>query len=141
MPARPSRIDPDGDWEKLRNDVEIIKNRVSSLDRLAVMQNQENLVQDLKRVIGDSLYRAAILHISREDVSAESLARSVGTDPSNLSKFTRALTESGYLYELRRGRAKVFRRDEKLDMMRFESVEPFASLIEKWRSQKGDVEG
>ncbi len=125
------------DWEKLRDDVEIIKARVSSLDRLAVMQNQELLIRDLKRVIGDSLYRAAILHLTQEDITADNLARSVGTDPSNLSKFTKPLTgATGYLYEFKRGREKIYRRDEKLDMLGFESLEPFAAMIEKWKTER-----
>ena len=129
--------DERADWEKLRNDIEIIKNRVSSLDRLAVMQNQELLIKDLKRVIGSSLYRAAILHVAREDLTAEQLAHAIGTDPSNLSKFTKGLTgATGYLAELKRGRQKVYRRDEKLDMLGFEAVEPFASMIKKWKAER-----
>lgn len=137
MPRAKSESGGADDWQKLRDDVEIIKARVSSLDRLAVMQAQELLVQDLKRVIGDSLYRAAILHLTRDELTAEELARRVGTDPSNLSKFTKALTgATGYLYEFPRGREKIYRRDEKLDMLPFESIEPFASMIERWKRQR-----
>ena len=133
------RPDNAEDWEKLRNDIEVIKNRVKSLDRIAVMQNHELLVQDIQRVIGESIYKAAILHITSERMGAEQLAKAIGTHPSNLSKFTKGLTDSGYLNEFKNGTRKEFERDEKLGMIRFETMKEFAPLLEKWRSQRSDV--
>lgn len=124
------------EWQEMRNSIEIIRNRVTSLDRITVMGNKERLIADLKDVVGSSQYKAAILQLCKAEMGAGELAALLGTDSSNLSKFTRQLIATGYLVELKRGAKKFFLRDGKLDMIQFESLSPFKELIGKWRAER-----
>lgn len=132
--SKPSK--PDADWEKMRNDVEIIKARVSSLDRITVLQNRQVLVADLKRLIGTSTIRAAVLSLTRNKISRVDLAAALGVDGTNVTKYTNPFTGAvGYIYELREGGRVTYMRDEKLDILEFEQTEPFKGLLEQWRTR------
>jgi len=123
-------------WEKLQNDVEMIKTRVSSLDRIAVLQNRQLIIDDLKEVIRKSTYRAAVLYLTKDEISRQELIRALGTDPTNISKFTTPLLgNKGYLNEFRRGGSVYYKRDEKIDLIDFDNIEPFKSLIQQWKSK------
>jgi hypothetical protein len=124
-------------WEKLQNDVEMIKTRVSSLDRIAVLQNKGLIVQDLAEVVGKSTYIAAVLHLTRDEIPRRDLARALGSDDRNLNKFTNPLIgNKGYLNEFRRGGTVSYRRDEKMDLIDYDNTEPFKTLIAKWAAHR-----
>ena len=122
--------------EKLQNDVEMIKTRVSSLDRIAVLQNRQIIIDDLTQIVGRSTYLAAVLHLTTRATSRQDLATALGTDPTNVNKFTNPfLGNKGYLNEFRRGGRVYYRRDEKIDLIDFDNIEPFKTLIEQWRTR------
>ena len=121
----------------MQNDVEMIKTRVSSLDRIAVLQNRDLIVKDLEGVIGRSAHVAAVLYLAREEISRHDLASALGTDNTNINKFTKPLLgNKGYLNEFRREGAVWYRRDEKVDLIHYENTEPFKALVAKWVAQR-----
>ena len=124
-------------WEKVQNDVEMIKTRVSSLDRIAVLQNRDVIIADLKELIGSSILKAAVLHLTVEEVYRSDLADALGIDERNLSKFIGPLMgNKGYLNQFRHEGRLSYRRDEKIDLIGFEDIDTFASLIEKWKTKR-----
>ncbi len=128
-------IDRDS-WEKLQNDVEIVKTRVSSLDRIAVLQNRQLIIDDLTELVGKSTYQAAVLHLTKDEIARQELAEALGTDPRNLNKFTKPLLgNKGYLNEFRRAGRIYYKRDEKIDLIDFDNIEPFKTLIQRWKAK------
>ncbi len=124
-------------WEKMQNDVEMIKARVSSLDRIAVLESKQLIIDDLKEIIGRSTYMAAVLHLTLEPVQRQQLAEAIGTHENNLNKWTGPLTgKKGYLYHFKHDGRVYFQRDEKVDLIDFDNIEPFASLIKEWLEHK-----
>lgn len=125
-------------WEKLQNDVEMIKTRVSSLDRIAVLQNSEIIIRDLVELVGRSKQKAMVLHLTKEQLSRQELANRLGVDERNLNKLTDPFTgNKGYLNEFRRGGRVYYRRDEKIDLVDFDHISPFKELIESWKAEQG----
>ena len=129
-------VDREG-FEKLQNDVEMIKTRVSSLDRIAVLQNRGLIIDDLKALVGRSGLMAAVLHITTEEVYSSDLADALGIDHRNLNKLVVPLMgNKGYLNQFRHGGRVSYRRDEKIDLIGFEDIEPFRALIEQWKATR-----
>lgn len=127
-------------WEKLQNDVEIIKNRVSSLDRIAAIESRETIIRDIQDVVGRSRIKAAILYLTREEISREELSEALGIDARNLSKFMNPLAGiKGYVNVLRRSGRVAYRRDEKLDLLGFDELDEFRVLLEEWRAIRGEM--
>ena len=126
----------DNEWEKLKNDIEMIKTRVSSLDRISVLQNMELIIRDVKSLIGSSKHKVILLHITKDEISRQDLAERMGIDPKNLNKFINPfLGNKGYINEFSRGKVKIYRRDEKLDLISFDELEEYAEIIEEWSSK------
>lgn len=124
------------DWEKLKNDVEMIKTRVSSLDRISVLQNAELIIRDVRALVGSSEHRVILLHLTKTEHSRQQLAEKMGMDPRNLNYYINPfLGNKGYINEFRKGKEVYYCRDEKLDLIDFDGLEGYAEIIAKWEAQ------
>jgi hypothetical protein len=62
-------------------------------------------------------------------------------DSTNVNKFLNPfLGNKGYINIFRRDGKIFYRRDEKLDLIEYESIEPFKSLLQQWKSKQGTQE-
>lgn len=119
--------------EDIKNDLEIVKNRISSLDRIAVLENREIILNDLKGIVGASTVRAAILASTRELIAAQALATKLGLDKGHLSREINKFTgNKGYINTIKKGRNIFYLRDEKIDLLEIDGEEPFKDLYERW---------
>jgi hypothetical protein len=86
-------------WERLQNDVEMIKTRVSSLDRITVMRNSDIIIEDIKKLVRNSPVRAVVLHLTKEEISRQDLAKSIKIDSTNVNKFLNPFFDQDRQYE------------------------------------------
>lgn len=125
------------DIRDIRNDVATIKSNTINIDRISTLTNTPAIIKDVMSLIGKSPVKAAVLHLTKEEISAQDLASQIDQDPRNLTKFTGSFTgKKGYLIEIKKGRNKNFVRGPMLDLINLDDYEPFTKLIEAWRSKK-----
>ena len=119
--------------QEIKNDLEIVKHRVSSLDRIAVLTNRDIILEDLRDLVGNSTVRAAILLSTSELISAQDLAQRLHLNPGNLSREINKFTgRKGYINMFTKGRNKFYIRDEKIDLLSLEDEQPFQTLYTEW---------
>lgn len=133
------------DLEKIREDIRDIRNRIEkimgdthNISRILTLRDIEVIKQDLINLIGNSTMRAAILHVTDEYIESAAIAKAIGVDKRNLSKFMNPILEKGYISGVKSGRKRLFRRSEILDLVGFEKIEEISRLIEKWEAGKID---
>lgn len=133
-------MSPDEINEKLEdidNKLERIKSDTHNLNRIASLSNAPLIVQELKKIIGRSEIRAAILYLTREEINARNLASKLGIDPGNLATFMKPfLGNKGYIAATKKGREIYFQRSELIDLIGFESIEEFAALLKSWEERR-----
>ena len=128
--------------EDIKNDIEIVKNRVSSLDRIAVLGNRDLILQDLRGIVGTSTVRSAILASTSDLISASALAKRLGMDPAYLSREINKFTgKKGYINRIKKGRNIYYIRDEKIDLLDIDNQDPFKSLYDTWCRSHGHESG
>lgn len=119
------------------NKLERIKSDTHNLNRIASLSNSELIKQELKKLIGRSKVRAAMLHLTKDEIKAGDLAKALGIHPANLGKYVRPfLGNKGYIAMLEKGRERYFQRSELVDLIGFESIEEFATLLKGWEQSK-----
>ena len=125
------------DIRDIRNDIERIKSDTHNINRIMTISNSQTIINDLKSLIGDSEIKAAVLHLTRNEISAKDLAEQIGQDPRNLTKFVSPFTnKKAYISEIKKGRNKFFIRAEIVDLINFESIHEFAAMLEAWESKR-----
>lgn len=123
--------------EEMDNKLERIKSDTHNLSRIASLSNTTIIVNELKKQIGKSKIRAAIVHLTKEEIGASELARSLGINGANLRMYMKPLLgNKGYIAEIKKGRERFFQRAELIDLIGFESHEDFAPLIESWKEDR-----
>lgn len=123
--------------EDVDNKLERIKSDTHSLNRIASLSNAPLIIQELKKLIGRSEIRVAILHLTKDEIKAGELALKAGIDPANLAKFIEPfLGNKGYIAVIKRGRERYFQRSELVDLVGFESIEEFAALLRAWEQKR-----
>lgn len=127
--------------EEIDNKLERIKSDTHNLNRIASLSNCPIIVQELKKIIGRSEVRAAILHLTKDEISAGDLAMALGVNPANLAMYMKPfLGNRGYVAEIKKGRNRCFQRSELVDLIGFESIDEFAELLSSWEAkQKKDA--
>ena len=123
--------------QDMDNKLERVKGDTHNLSRIASLSNSELITQELKKLVGKSKVRAAILHLTKDEIKAGDLAKALGIHPANLSRCVKPfLGNKGYIAMLEKGRERYFQRSELVDLIGFESIEEFASLLEAWKQSK-----
>jgi DNA-binding transcriptional ArsR family regulator len=123
--------------EEMDNKLERIKSDTHNLNRIASLSNSSLIIQELKKLIGDSQVRAAVLHLTKDEIKAGDLAAKLGVNPANLAFYIKPfLGNKGYIALIKRGRERYYQRSELVDLIGFESVEVFAALIKSWKDKK-----
>lgn len=126
-----------GKLEEMDNKLERIKSDTHNLNRIASLQNATIIIQELRKIIGRSEVRAAILHLTREEINAKELAREVGISSANLGRAMKPfLGNRGYIAEIKRGRKRYFQRSELVDLVGFEAIEEFQALLGSWQQKR-----
>lgn len=128
--------------EEMDNKLERIKSDTNSLNRVACLSNSDVIVKELWKAVGESEVRAAILHLTKDEISAADLVKTLGIKEQNLAKYMKPfLGNKGIIAELRKGRKKYFQRSELVDLVGFENDEAFAKLLNSWKEKRTKEEG
>ena len=70
--------------QSIDNKLERVKSDTNNINRILTLGNSALIIQELWKAVGKSEIRAAILHFTKDDVSAGDLAERVGIAPENL---------------------------------------------------------
>lgn len=125
------------DIRDIRNDVATIKSNTLNIDRISTLTNTPAIIKDIMSVIGRSEVKAAVLHLTKEEISASDLSKQLGQDPTNLAKFTGPFGgKKGYLIEIKRGRNKYFVRGPMVDLVNIDNYKEFADMIKSWQAKR-----
>lgn len=128
--------------EEMDNKLERIKSDTNSLNRVACLSNSDVIVKELWKAVEKSEVRAAILHLTKDEISAANLVKTLGIKEQNLAKYMKPfLGNKGIIAELRKGRNKYFQRSELVDLVGFENDEAFAKLLNSWKEKRTKEEG
>jgi DNA-binding transcriptional ArsR family regulator len=118
------------------NKLERIKGDTHNLNRIASLSNAPVIIQELKKLIGRSEIKAAILHLTKDEINAGDLSGALRIDSGNLSRNIEPfLANKGYISLIRKGRERYYHRSELVDLVGFESIPEFSSLIESWQKK------
>ena len=122
--------------EEMDNKLERIKSDTHNLNRIATLSNSTIIEEELRKIISNSKIRAAIVHLTKDEIGATALANALGIDPGNLGTYIKPfLGNKGYIAMLQRGRERYYQRSELVDLIGFESISDFAKLIEAWEKE------
>lgn len=125
------------DVRDIRNDIERIKSSTHNINRIMTLSNIGAIINDLKRIIGDSEKRAAILLLTKEKISAQELAKKIDLDRKNLPKYIAPFTDKkAYITKLKKNTKVYYQRAEIIDLINFEELEEFSSLIKSWTAKQ-----
>ncbi|XHH08077.1 MAG: hypothetical protein ACFCUE_10945 [Candidatus Bathyarchaeia archaeon] len=123
--------------EEIDNKLERIKSDTHNLNRITTISNASTIVKELSRVIGRSELKAAVLYLTKEEISAADLATGLGVLPANLTLYVKPfLGNKAYISEIKKGRNKYFQRSELVDLISFETIPEFAEMIASWKAKK-----
>ena len=126
------------DIRDIRNRIEKIMGDTHNINRILTLGSRDAIKQDLINLIGNSIKKAAILHVTADYIESSEIAKTIGIDKRNLNKFLNPILEKGYISGIKSGRKKLFKRSEILDLIGFEKIMEFAKLIKEWEEVKSD---
>lgn len=124
------------DIRDMRNDIAVIKGNTINIDRVSTLTSSDAIIKDIMSIIGTSKVKAAVLYLTREEISAQNLAVQISQDPRNLSKFTAQFLAKGYIAEKKIGQNKYFVRGEMVNTVNIDSYELFAKMIQTRQIKK-----
>lgn len=84
---QPTNRDIYNKLEEMDNKLERINGGTNSLNRFAAAENPGRVINLIKNIVKNSEVRAAILHLTKEEIRAGELAEALGLDPRNLALF------------------------------------------------------
>lgn len=123
--------------EEMDNKLERIKSDTHSLNRVACIANAIVIKEELWKAVGRSEVRAAILYLTKDEISTKDLIQALGIKEENLARDMKPfLGNKGFIAELRQGRNKYFQRSEQVDLIGFEKEQGFIELIESWKAKR-----
>jgi hypothetical protein len=123
--------------EEMDNKLERIQSDTHNLNRLATLRDQDIIINELRKIIGRSEVRAAVLHLTKEEINATELARRLGVNPSNLAVYVEPfLGNKRYIVAVNKGRERYFQRSELVDNVGFESIEDFDKMLKSWEQKR-----
>lgn len=124
--------------EAMDNKLERIKSDTHNLNRIACLSNSRQIITELWKAVGNSEVRAAILMLTKEEISAPELVQKLGISGANLAMYMKPFTgNKGIIAELRKKKNKYFQRSELVDLVGFENEEEFVKLTESWQKKQG----
>ncbi len=122
--------------EEIDNKLERIKSDTHNLNRIQTLNSSDLITTELWKAVGRSEVRAAILHFTKEEISAGDLAEKLGIAPENISASMKPfLGNKGYIADIKVGREHHFQRSELVDLVGFDSQPKFVEMINSF-SQK-----
>ncbi len=124
------------DIRDIRNDIERIKSDTHNLNRITTVANTTTIINDLKNIIGSSLVRVAMIHLTKDEISAQDLAQQLGISHHNVPKYIDPLTNKAYISELKKNGRRYYKRVETIDLINFESISEFSAMIEEWKKKR-----
>lgn len=123
--------------ENINNKLERIKSDTHNLSRISSLSNKPLIVNELKKIIGRSKIRAAILHLTKYEISAGELSSALGINSANLRMYIKPfLGNKGYIAEIKKGNYRFFQRAELVDLIGYETHEDFEPLLKAWEEKK-----
>ena len=123
--------------EEMDNKLERIKSDTHSLNRVSCIANANVIRVELWKVVGKSEVRAAILFLTKEEISFQDLTRALSIKAPNLSRELKPfMGNKGFIAELKRGANKYYQRSEQVDLIGFEKEEHFIELLESWKTKR-----
>lgn len=119
------------------NNIELIKGNTRNIDRILTLSNLQTILNDLKNLIGNSNIKAAVLHLTKDKISAGELSEQLGIDPKNLTKYVSPFVEKkSYISKLKVGINIFYQRQDIIDSINFEEEEPFKILLASWKNEQ-----
>jgi DNA-binding MarR family transcriptional regulator len=125
----------DDDIKDIRNDLERVKQDIDSINRTQVMINSVQIIQDVRNIVGKSRHMVAALVLTREKISAGDLAERLDIELNNLNKVVNKLHERGLLYREKDGKAVIYRRATRLDLIGFDDDPEIKSIYAAWQKE------
>jgi hypothetical protein len=127
--------------EEMDNKLERIKSDTHSLNRVACIANAPVIKEELWKVVGRSEIKAAILLLTKEEISYQDLVKALDIKPPNLSIALKAfMGNKGFISEIKKGANRFYQRSEQVDLIGFEKEEEFISLVESWKAKRAKEE-
>jgi len=122
-----------GKLEAIDNKLERVKSDTHNINRILTLTNSSTIIQELRKAVGESKVRAAILLLTKEEISARDLAKKLGIAPENLAMYMKPfLGNKGYITVSEVGRERRFQRSELVELIGFEFIPEFTKLLREW---------
>jgi len=127
----------DDKLERMDNKLERIKSHTNNLSRIASISSSTQIKTELMKAVGKSEIRAAILHITKNEISGKELVQTLGIKSQNLSTYMDPfMGNRSFIAEIRRGGLKYYQRDELVDLVAFDDYPEFATLVKSWENKR-----
>jgi len=133
--ANESNTGASGDeLQLIRNELKRIKNDTGNINRIMTLSSSPVIIQELKKAVGGSKVKAAILMLTKDEISAKELSERLGIDSANLARDMRAFTDGnkGFVTVTEVGRQRFFQRAQLVGLIGFEAIPEFAELLKQW---------
>jgi DNA-binding transcriptional ArsR family regulator len=128
--------------EDIDNKLERVKSDTHNINRILTLTNKDSIIGEIRKAVGRSEVRAAILSLTKEYVSAGELARQLDISSENLAMYMKPLLGRGYVTVKKKGNQRFFERSELVELVDFESIPEFEKLLKSWREnlKKGAIQ-
>jgi hypothetical protein len=122
----------------IRNELKRIKSDTGNINRIITLSSSATVIQEVRKAVGGSKVRAAILMLTRDEISAKDLSVKLGIDSANLAMYMNPLTDAnkGFVTVTEAGRQRFFQRAQLVDLIGFETIPEFAELLKKWEESR-----
>jgi DNA-binding MarR family transcriptional regulator len=131
---------PEGgdELQLIRNELKRIKSDTNNINRIITIANSDVVIQELKKAVGVSKIRAAILMLTKDNVSAKDLAAKLGIDPANLGRDMKELAGGNreFVTVTEVGKQRFFQRAQLVDLIGFEKIPEIANLLKQWEEDR-----
>jgi len=128
--------------EDIDNELKRVRSDTRNINRILTLTNRDLIIEEIQQAVGRSEVRAAILSLTKENISAGELSRKLGILSENLAMYMKPLLNRGYVTVQKKGTQRFFERSELVDLIRFESLPQFAKLLDSWEEnmKRGVIE-
>jgi hypothetical protein len=122
----------------IRNELKRIKSDTNNINRIITIANSDVVIQELKKAVGGSKVRAAILMLTKENISARDLSVKLGIAPANLSRDMKELAGGNreFVTVTEVGTQRFFQRAQLVDLIGFENIPEIAKLLKQWEEDR-----
>ena len=122
-----------GKFEDIDNELKRMRSDTNNINRILTLTNSAVIIQELRKAVGGSKIRAAILLLTKDEIPAGELAEKLGIKPQNLARDMKPfLGNKGYVTVTEVGTERRFQRSQLVDLVGFESIPEFAELLTEW---------